>query len=403
MRVNSVKVDEQFIRIKELEKELEKLKSQIAIHHKFATTKLPLLNKKNLNVVSENSDTGVKVSLSNYQLPFPNYATQLAKPVGYIDQFNNYILVVTGNGRFFKINKKEITVIKKQFIYFESIRTNIEDVIDKHDYKEFYEPGFDSIKDILIFDNKIFVSHNSKKKENCFNTEILIADLGDLNNLRFENYFSYNECSTSGNNQHGGGRMVQLKDGSIALTIGDYGFRDAAQDVNSIFGKIIIINKEDQQKFTIQGIGSRNAQGLVYFQKQNALIHTEHGPIGGDEINVTFLDDDKIENFGWPKSSYGELADGTIIPNNHEKFGFVEPLKYYTPAIGISELKYLNKDNSTDNPLILLASMGWADEEYEGDRSLQILELDKKLSNVLKTKQIPINQRVRDMIILKMK
>ena len=61
--------------------------------------------------------------------------------------------------------------------------------------------------------------------------------------------------------------MVQLKDGSIALTIGDYGFRDAAQDVNSIFGKIIIINKEDQQKFTIQGIGSRNAQGLVYFSK----------------------------------------------------------------------------------------------------------------------------------------
>ena len=45
--------------------------------------------------------------------------------------------------------------------------------------------------------------------------------------------------------------------------------------------------------------------------------------------------------------------------------------------------------------------MGWADEEYEGDRSLQILELDKKLSNVLKTKQIPLNQRVRDMIILK--
>ena len=63
-------------------------------------------------------------------------------------------------------------------------------------------------------------------------------------------------------------------------------------------------------------------------------------------------------------------------------------------------LKYFNKDDTTNNPLILLASMGWADEEYEGDRSLQILELDKKLSNVLKTKQIPVNQRVRDMIIL---
>ena len=49
---------------------------------------------------------------------------------------------------------------------------------------------------------------------------------------------------------------------------------------------------------------------------------------------------------------------------------------------------------------MLLASMGWADEEYEGDRSLQILELDKKLSQVLKVKRIPVNQRIRDMIIL---
>ena len=401
VRVNSVKVDDQFIRIKILEKEVAALKSQVAIQRKFATTKLPLLSKKNLNIKSENSETGEKVALSSYQLPFPNYATQLAKPVAYIDQFDDYILVVTGNGRFFKIKKKEITVIKKQFMYFESIRTNIEDVIDKYDYKKFYEPGFDSVKDILVVDNKIFVSHNSKKKENCFNTEILIADLGDLKNLIFNNYFSYNECSSSGNNQHGGGRMVQLKDGSIGLTIGDYGFKDSAQDINSMFGKIIIIDKKNQQKYTVQGIGSRNAQGLVYLPKQKAFIHTEHGPIGGDEINVTFLADDKIENFGWPKSSYGDLADGTKIPNNHERFGFVEPLKYYTPAIGISEVKHFNKEDTTKNPLILLASMGWADEEYEGDRSLQILELDNKLSKILKIKQIPVNQRVRDMTILK--
>jgi hypothetical protein len=400
VRVNSIKVDEHFIRIKKLEKQIDTLKSQVAIQNKFASTKLPLLDKKILKIISDNSDTENVVNLYNYQLPFPNYETQLAKPVAYIDQYEDFILIVTGNGRFFKFKKKEISAIKKSFVLFESIKTNIEDVVDKWDHKEFYEPGFDSVKDILVIGDKILVSYNSKKKEDCFNTEILIADLNIQDSLMFDRYFSYNECATSGNNQHGGGRMVKLKNGNIALTIGDYGFRDSAQDDNSMFGKIIIIDKEDQKKYTVQGTGSRNAQGLVFLPKQNALIHTEHGPIGGDEMNVTFLGDDKIENFGWPKASYGELADGTKIPNNHEKIGFTEPIKYYTPAIGISEVKHFNKENLNENPLILLSSMGWADEEYEGDRSLQILELDKKLSKVLEVKRIPVNQRVRDMIIL---
>ena len=116
------------------------------------------------------------------------------------------------------------------------------------------------------------MSHTIVKKENCFNTEILIADLGDLNNLRFENYFSYNECSTSGNNQHGGGRMVQLKDGSIALTIGDYGFRDAAQDVNSIFGKIIIINKEDQQNSLFKELDPEMRKFWSIFKNKTPLF-----------------------------------------------------------------------------------------------------------------------------------
>ena len=400
IRVNSQKADENFKRIKILETELDILKSQLAYHQRMLTATLPRMNDETIVSISDGNE-GEKFNLTTYQLPFPNYAKQLAKPIAYIDQVDENIILVTGHGRFYKINKKEL-VSKNVAINLEAVETNIESVVDKYDYKEFYSPSWHSVKDILITDNKIFVSHSNLKRENCYNTEIIYSPLNDLKNFIFEKYFSYSECAkgldgVDINVQHGGGRMIKLKNGDVAFTIGDYGIKNQAQNIKSMFGKIISIDKNDPKKFNIIAMGSRNAQGLVELKSQNSIIHSEHGPIGGDEINVSLLDN-KIENFGWPKVSYGKMGDGSPVKSSHEKFGFKEPLKYYTPAIGISEIKYLKTINK--NPLILVSSMGWADEEYQGDRSLQILEINPELTSVLKSQQIPINQRIRDFLVL---
>ena len=84
------------------------------------------------------------------------------------------------------------------------------------------------------------------------------------------------------------------------------------QKLNSLLGKIISINKHTQ-KHDIISMGHRNPQGLSYIKDLNIIINTEHGPKGGDEINVNFQKTDKIPNFGWAISSYGTPYSGEDI------------------------------------------------------------------------------------------
>ena len=81
-------------------------------------------------------------------------------------------------------------------------------------------------------------------------------------------------------------------------------------------------------------------------------MFTEHGPAGGDEINLLDVTKDTIYNYGWPISSYGyHYSDKLDITRNkkypflksHSSYGYIEPLKYFTPSIGPSEIVKINK------------------------------------------------------------
>ena len=78
----------------------------------------------------------------------------------------------------------------------------------------------------------------------------------------------------------------------------------------------------------------------------NFLIESEHGPRGGDELNVVNLSSEVDLNYGWPISSYGDPYPGTEkifekngwLKKSHKENNFIEPLKYFKPSIGISEI-----------------------------------------------------------------
>ena len=83
------------------------------------------------------------------------------------------------------------------------------------------------------------------------------------------------------------------------------------------------------------------------FIKIKLIINTEHGPKGGDEINLNFLDTNNDKNFGWARVSYGKaypneesLFEPDTFKRNHAELGFIEPFKYYDPSIGISEILF---------------------------------------------------------------
>ena len=155
----------------------------------------------------------------------------------------------------------------------------------------------------------------------------------------------------------------------------------------------------------IVSMGHRNPQGLFFDEENNIIFSTEHGPDGGDEVNYNNnLDDNKIENYGWAISSYGDhhykFNDKQLdalfpLYKSHKDYGFEEPLTYFYPSIGISQIIKIPENNYHN---LLVASMGSKIEE--GDLSLHYLKVDKNF-NILDQKILPLGQRIRDMIFIR--
>ena len=375
---------------------LIKIVSRSRVQH--LTTGLELLSSES-NIIKSKSNI---YDIRTFQLPFLNNKEWGGKPAAYLEQTDNNIVLASGDGEFFSFAKKDIG---SNSLDLNKIRTNIKDLIKA---EKFYLPSVYSIKDLLILDNKIFFSYVKKISNNCYNISIMSSEF-NLNYLFFSDFFSYNECINTNLLAHSGGRMVFFKNGKILLTIGDWTWAEMllAQDKNSIFGKIISIDIKSKD-YEIIAIGSRNAQGLFYDKNKNVIIHTEHGPIGGDEININVNPDNKIvENYGWPISSYGEHDDGKFrkeapLHKSHKDYGFIEPIKYFTPSIAISEITKIpitfNEKFTND---FFVGALGYKWQLDEGDQSIHHIRFNENYSEIIFEDIIPIGERIRDMIFIK--
>ena len=152
---------------------------------------------------------------------------------------------------------------------------------------------------------------------------------------------------------HYGARMTFIGDGTLIVTIGDgFNHREEAQNLNSDLGKIIrlkddgsipqdnpFVGRADARP-EIWTYGHRNEQGLVYDALDNRLYEHEHGPQGGDELNLI----ERGKNYGWPVITYGIDYDGAIISPFKEKEGMEQPLTYWDPSIAPSGLAMYRGD-----------------------------------------------------------
>ena len=160
--------------------------------------------------------------------------------------------------------------------------------------------------------------------------------------------------------------------------------------MESLLGKIISIDKTTSE-YEIISIGHRNPQGLFYIKESDIIINTEHGPKGGDEININFQTSKKIPNFGWDISSYGTEYDGTDpYKKSHKEYGFIEPFKYYTPSIGISQLLYMTENLNQDNQKYLFVTSLRAGSIY-------VIKVNDKFDKILDEDRVYFPQRrIRD-------
>lgn len=332
-----------------------------------------------------------------------------SKSNSYLDIYKDELILVSAHGIF---SHSKIENFENKIEKLDVISSNIKDLVE---YKDFYLHTEFGIKDILVINDKIYVSYVNRKiinGNNCYNTSIMVAEI-NFDRLDFEIFFDTNECLDEENlgAHNSGGRMVKYNDQMI-LTIGEYNYMNKAQEKNSIFGKVIVLDLDKKNFYSQLAMGVRNSQGLYYSDKKNIVFLTDHGPQGGDEINFIDLNIDinkEIRNFGWPVASYGEhyggkdaifnepLYETAPLYKSHTKYGFLEPIKYFTPSLGISQVleldpKFLNSTYETD---LLISALG--QDINEGDMSLHLINLDNNFI-YKKSEQIILNERIRDMI-----
>ncbi|MEP6389535.1 MAG: PQQ-dependent sugar dehydrogenase [Halioglobus sp.] len=143
--------------------------------------------------------------------------------------------------------------------------------------------------------------------------------------------------------QHYGGRMLFLPDNTLLLSTGDgFEYREAAQDTSSELGKVLRVNDDGSipadNPFQSAGservwsYGHRNPQGLALDQSTGTVYLHEHGPKGGDEINII----EPGNNYGWPAISYGVDYSGAYVSPFTEAPGMIQPSKKWVPSIAPS-------------------------------------------------------------------
>ena len=155
-----------------------------------------------------------------------------------------------------------------------------------------------------------------------------------------------------GTRHHYGSRIVFDSDHRLYFSVGDRGISHGAQDLSQPNGKIHRIHRDgtiptDNPFLTlydalpsIYSYGHRNPQGMAVHPVSGAIWASEHGPMGGDELNRLI----QGANFGWPVITYGRNYDGGIVSELSAKPGMIQPRLYWKPSIAVCGIDFVRGD-----------------------------------------------------------
>jgi glucose/arabinose dehydrogenase len=155
---------------------------------------------------------------------------------------------------------------------------------------------------------------------------------------------------------HFGSRIIFDKDNYLYFSSGERGTQPKVQQLDNDHGKIHRIFDDGRipadnpfagqknAKGSIWTYGHRNPQGMIYDAENNRIWAVEHGPKGGDELNLIT----KGKNYGWPKTSYGINYDGTVLTKLKEMEGVENPVRYWVPSIAPCGMTLVTSDKYGD-------------------------------------------------------
>lgn len=253
-----------------------------------------------------------------------------------------------------------------------------------------YVRGQGGLMDVILHPNFsknrfVYLSYADGPNANSVNTSIGFGEFRDGKLKNFRRIF-HGQPDT-GNGVHFGCRMFFDNQGYLFFGIGDRGRMQQAQQLDNHCGKIHrifddgripndnpFVGREGAMP-SVWCYGVRNPQGLTYDSKRNIIWENEHGPKGGDELNIIR----KGVNYGWPAISFGINYDGTIITNDTARVGMEQPVHYWNPSIGPSSLALVT---SSRYP-------GWEGDMLSGSLSFEYLE-----RSIMKNNRVIASERL---------
>jgi len=257
---------------------------------------------------------------------------------------------------------------------------------------EIYVRGQGGLMDIKLHPNYksngwIYITYASPDGEgDGGNTAVMRFKIKD--NRLVDKQLLYKASPNSTRGQHFGSRIAFDDKGYLFFSIGERGDRDTnPQDITRDCGKIYRLHDDGRipsdnpfvntpnAKKAIYSYGHRNPQGLIFNPNTKEIWDNEHGPQGGDEINIV----EPGKNYGWPKISYGINYNGTKFTDYTALPGMEQPIHYWVPSIAPSGMAIITSDKYP----------GWKGNVLVG--SLKFLYLDNcyiKNGKVVKEEQL---------------
>ncbi len=329
-----------------------------------------------------------------------NIVGQLEMDGGAIERLNDGFILVTGSGEFYHLqwseNGDELV----------STRLPISSPITDRDafFTEVEGRAYRyRVTDLLIQqsgqDYQLFVAHQSwNQAKKCFTMKVSRATLSTTSEKPAEaenswtTIYETQPClaiSDSFDSVETGGRIAWTRSGEILMTVGDHGLDGnnapaLAQQSDTDYGKVLLLDK--QGGAAVFTSGHRNPQGLLVDKLGQAWV-TEHGPQGGDEVNLLGAG----KNYGWPMVTYGtdySQLTWPLAPNSRNHEGFTEPTHAFVPSVAISNLIQLS---GREFPR-------WEDDFLLGSLRMQSLyRLRMRDNRVIYVEPILIGREIRDL------
>ncbi|GAB3911088.1 PQQ-dependent sugar dehydrogenase [Larkinella knui] len=214
----------------------------------------------------------------------------------------------------------------------------------------------------------IYISYSSPKADgeegDGANTALLRARLKDHDLVDVKVLFKASPNVTGA--PHFGGRIVFDKKGYVFLSLGERGQKERSQDLSTDQGKVVRLHDDGRipkdnpfvgqanARPEIWSYGHRNPQGMTIHPTTGVIWEHEHGPQGGDEVNIV----EKGKNYGWPLITFGIDYDNSIISKDTARAGMEQPVIYWRPSIAPCGMTFVTSPKFKEwNGDLLVGSM----------------------------------------------